>query len=155
VHELGVRFQRSRCLQKSIRPNDSAGRPAPAKQAAVLNALSARITLLDADGVIVVVNEAWRSFAADQARRLIGGRHRKLSGNSSERHGTSYRGPLTVMSAANNRGSEGHRHNEAHQRLFRKRPARSADCITDVSTESRKKTTLCGIKTALLTNASI
>ncbi len=33
------------------------------KQAAVLNALSAHIVLLDADGVIVSVNEAWRQLA--------------------------------------------------------------------------------------------
>jgi hypothetical protein len=58
VLEPGVRFQRSRCLQTSIRPNYSGGRPAPAKQVTVLNALLAHIALLDANGVIVVVNQA-------------------------------------------------------------------------------------------------
>jgi diguanylate cyclase (GGDEF)-like protein/PAS domain S-box-containing protein len=38
-----------------------------AKQAAILNALPAHIALLDANGVIVVVNEGWRLFAADNA----------------------------------------------------------------------------------------
>ena len=37
------------------------------KQAAVLNALPAHIVLLDAEGVIVSVNEAWRHFGDDNA----------------------------------------------------------------------------------------
>ena len=38
-----------------------------AKQAAILNALPAHIALLDSDGVIVSVNEAWRRFAGANA----------------------------------------------------------------------------------------
>lgn len=37
------------------------------RQAAILNSLPANIALLDAQGVIVSVNEAWRRFAADNA----------------------------------------------------------------------------------------
>ncbi len=38
-----------------------------AKQAAILNALPAHIALLDAQGIIISVNDAWRQFAATNA----------------------------------------------------------------------------------------
>ncbi len=38
-----------------------------ARQAAILNALPAHLALLDADGVIVSVNQAWQTFAAANA----------------------------------------------------------------------------------------
>lgn len=44
-----------------LRQNDAA------RQAAILNALPAHIALLDTDGVIISVNEAWRRFAGSNA----------------------------------------------------------------------------------------
>jgi diguanylate cyclase (GGDEF)-like protein/PAS domain S-box-containing protein len=45
--------------QEQLRRSDSA------KQSAILNALPAHVVLLDARGVIVAANEAWRRFGAD------------------------------------------------------------------------------------------
>ncbi|HUR56343.1 MAG TPA: hypothetical protein VM029_01445, partial [Opitutaceae bacterium] len=40
-----------------------------AKQASILNALPARVALLDAHGVIISANEPWKLFAAGNATR--------------------------------------------------------------------------------------
>jgi len=50
-----------RRAQEHLRHNEAA------KQAAILNALPAHVALLDARGVIVSVNEAWRRFACENA----------------------------------------------------------------------------------------
>jgi two-component system, cell cycle sensor histidine kinase and response regulator CckA len=52
--------------QEHLRESDAV------KQAAVLNALPAHIALLDAEGVIVSVNEAWRRFAGGLPGRTPG-----------------------------------------------------------------------------------
>jgi diguanylate cyclase (GGDEF)-like protein/PAS domain S-box-containing protein len=52
--------------QEQLRYNEAA------KQAAILNALPANIALLDRRGVIVSVNEAWRSFAVDNGLHYPG-----------------------------------------------------------------------------------
>ena len=49
--------------QEHLRQNEAA------KQAAILNALPAHIALLDNDGVILAVNEAWRRFTGANARQ--------------------------------------------------------------------------------------
>jgi len=51
-----------RRAQEELRVSESV------KQNAILNALPARIALLDADGVITSVNEAWRRYSGSEAR---------------------------------------------------------------------------------------
>ncbi|MFH1870313.1 MAG: EAL domain-containing protein [Pseudomonadota bacterium] len=50
-----------RHVQEKLRHSEAA------KQAAILNALPAHIALLDAQGIIISVNDAWRQFAATNA----------------------------------------------------------------------------------------
>ena len=50
-----------RHVQEKLRHSEAA------KQAAILNALPAHIALLDAQGIIISVNDAWRQFAAANA----------------------------------------------------------------------------------------
>lgn len=53
-----------RAAQERLRVSEAAQRAQAETQIAILNALPAHIALLDANGVIVVVNEAWRRFAS-------------------------------------------------------------------------------------------
>jgi diguanylate cyclase (GGDEF)-like protein/PAS domain S-box-containing protein len=55
-----------RRAQESLRLREALGR------AAILSALPAHIALLDAQGVIVTVNEAWQQFASDNALQRAG-----------------------------------------------------------------------------------
>jgi PAS domain S-box-containing protein len=50
--------------QKKLRLQEAAQRQAAEMQMAILNALPAHIALLDANGVILAVNEAWRRFSS-------------------------------------------------------------------------------------------
>jgi diguanylate cyclase (GGDEF)-like protein/PAS domain S-box-containing protein len=45
-----------------------------AKQAAILNALPAHVAMIDARGIIVSVNDAWRRFASENAEGVAGDR---------------------------------------------------------------------------------
>ncbi len=53
--------------QERLRASEDAHRAQAQRQLAILNALPAHIALLDRDGVIVAVNEAWRRFASANA----------------------------------------------------------------------------------------
>jgi len=44
-----------------------------AKQAAILNALPSNIALLNPDGIIIAVNDAWRNYAAANAKPFSAG----------------------------------------------------------------------------------
>ncbi|OHC62160.1 MAG: hypothetical protein A2045_14835 [Rhodocyclales bacterium GWA2_65_20] len=61
VADRGGRTFLLRHAQEQLRDSEAA------KQAAILNALPAHIALLDAQGIIISVNEAWRKFAGANA----------------------------------------------------------------------------------------
>ena len=54
-------------VQVKLRASEAAQRQASETQAAVLNALPSPVALIDPDGVILVVNDAWRRFATASA----------------------------------------------------------------------------------------
>lgn len=53
--------------QEQLRQAEASQRQVAKMQQAILDALPAHIALLDKDGVIIAVNEAWRRFARDQS----------------------------------------------------------------------------------------
>ncbi len=54
--------------QERLRESESAQRELAATQLALINALPAHVALLDPDGAIVAVNDAWRRFAAEHGQ---------------------------------------------------------------------------------------
>ena len=57
-------------VEQALRASEKAQLQAAETQTAILNAVSAHIALIDAEGVIIAVNEGWRRFAL--CNRLIG-----------------------------------------------------------------------------------
>jgi PAS domain-containing protein len=49
---------------------DNSMRPCSNQRDAILDALPAHVALLDANGIIVAVNEAWRNFGARNVLQL-------------------------------------------------------------------------------------
>ena len=56
--------------QEKLRRSEAAQRSLASVQSSILNALPAHIALIDHEGVIISVNDGWRSFAGTTASRV-------------------------------------------------------------------------------------
>ena len=67
VVELAMDVTGRLAAEAALRASEKLQRQAAELQATILNALPANIALLDADGIILSVNESWRAFATSNA----------------------------------------------------------------------------------------
>lgn len=117
-----------RAAQQNLWRSEARQRELAAIQSAILNALPSHIALIDADGYIIAVNEAWRRYGSDNAARdpahYVGQNYLALCDNacgaSADEAGPTADGIRAVLRGETNEFSlEYPCHSPTHRRWFR------------------------------------